>query len=120
MSKFTFSSATIGSTNIANSEFVYGFGEFHEEGWDAENTTANGIHHYDRITKEGRGQMVLYGNKVSLAEPTSYPSLSYIITLTSSNGTSISRTGVVILARYDDARQNTVIQFRTDPIPPST
>ena len=120
MSKFTFSSATIGSTSVPNSEFVYGYGEFYEEGWDAENITADSVHHYDRITKEGRGQMVLYGNKTSLAYPSTLPSMSYTIALTSSDGTSITRSGAVEAADYDDSRQSTVIQFRTDPIPPAT
>lgn len=120
MSKFTFSSAVIGSITITTAEFDYGYGEFHEQGWDAENITADAVHHFDRITKEGVGQMVLYGNRTSLAYPASLPSLSYTITLTSTNGTSITRTGVVTSAVYDDSRQNTVIQFSTDPTPPAS
>ena len=98
MSKFTFSSANVQGTAIATSDFVYGYGEFYEEGWDAENITADAKHHYDRITKEGNGRMVLYGNQVALGHPASIPSLSSTITMTSSNGTSITRTGVIVSA----------------------
>lgn len=119
MSKLTFDSATINGTAVAASDFVYGNGEFEEYGWDAENNTANGFHHIDRITRRGRGRMVLYGNKTDLVHPTTIPSLSYAIVMTSTTGESITRSGAC-RAVYRDSAQNTEIQFDTDPVPPAT
>ena len=119
-SRFAFSTATIGSTSITNDEFVYGAGVLDESGWDVINTTADATNHRDRITKYGRGQMVLYGNRVSLAHPTSLPSLSFVIDLASANGATKNRKGVIRRALYSDAKQNTTIDFITDPVPPTT
>jgi len=119
MSVFTFSTARIGSTDIANTDFVYGKGVYDETGLDAENTTADGWKHHDRMTKYGNGRMVLYGNKISLATPDSLPALSYAIVMTSSNGTIITRTGVVTRATFTEASQSTTIDFSTDPYPPT-
>lgn len=120
---FTFNSCTIGSTAVTTAEFVYGYGQFIEEGFDAENSTADGVHRYDRITVKGEGKMTLYGNRTSLASPATIPSLSHAIELNSTGtggGVDIVRTGVVTDALYDDSKQNTVVTFVTDPIPPAS
>ena len=120
MSKFAFSSATIGSTTIADTDFVYGPGQFSEEGWDAENNTADGLNRRDRITQYGQGRMLVYGNLVSVATPASIPSLGVAITMLSEDGRDISETGVVVSATYIDSKKATDIVFDTNPKPPAT
>ena len=121
MSKLTFNTATINGATYATADFVYGHGQYQEQGWDAINNTADGVNRRDRITVRGIGRMLIYGNKVAIAHPATVPCLSYTISMSGPSGSnSITRTGVVTNAVYRDSQQATEITFEADPIPPAS
>jgi hypothetical protein len=115
-STLTFTSAVLGGLTIAAADMVYGSGEWNEEGWDSNNDTANGMHRIDRITKYGRGKVVVYGNKTAYAHQGTLPTLGYAISMASAGKSKTGDTGAIIRAVYSDENKNTTIDFLTNPV----